>query len=93
MTHCIIVKWLPDADKADFAAEVRELFGNATKVAGVLGVEIKENVIPRDNRYDLAIMLHMDKNALSTWDDSALHKTWKAEFGKYIDKKCIFDYE
>ena len=54
---------------------------------------VRENVTPRENRYDLMIVLDMDDDALPIWDKSSLHQKWKAEFGSRIEKKCIFDCE
>lgn len=91
MLHHIIVKWNEDVDKNTIAEEVRAMYARATQIEGIIGVEIKENIIPRDNRYDLMIVLEMDKDSLANWDDSELHKQWKSQFGHAIEKKCIFD--
>lgn len=91
MLHHIIVKWNEDVDKNTIAEEVRAMYARATQIEGIIGVEIKENIIPRDNRYDLMIVLEMDKDSLSNWDDSELHKQWKSQFSQVIEKKCIFD--
>ncbi|MDD6043820.1 MAG: Dabb family protein [Eubacteriaceae bacterium] len=91
MLHHIIVKWNEDVDKNTIAEEVRAMYAKATQIEGIIGVEIKENIIPRDNRYDLMIVLEMDKDSLSNWDDSELHKQWKSQFSQAIEKKCIFD--
>lgn len=93
MLHYIIVKWNNDVDKKSTLEKVRELYANAADIEGVNGVTIKENFTPRDNRYDLMIVLDMEAEALSIWDNSRLHKTWKADFGAMIEKKCIFDSE
>lgn len=93
MLHHIIVKWNSTEDKKILASEVRELYRNAAEIQGIHGVEIKENIIPRDNRYDLMIVLNMDEEALTIWDNSELHKKWKADYSRLIEKKCIFDSE
>ena len=93
MIHYIIVKWNGEADKISLAEKARALYADAAKISVVNMVEIKENVIPRDNRYDLMIALHMDSNALTVWDNSDLHLKWKSDFGGFIEKKCIFDCE
>lgn len=93
MIHYIIVKWNSDVDKKETALKARELYSSATSIEGVNGVVIKDNVTSRDNRYDLMIALDIADGELVTWDNSELHKTWKAEFGKLIEKKCIFDSE
>lgn len=92
MLHYIIVKW-KDENKEQLTLSARKLYSEATSIKGISAVEIKENVTPRDNRYDLMIVLTMQKEALPVWDNSELHLKWKSDFGKYIDKKCIFDCE
>lgn len=91
MIHYIIVKWNSDADKKSLSENARALYANAVKISGVRKVDIKENITPRDNRYDLMIALFMDKDALTVWDKSDLHLKWKSDFGGFIEKKCIFD--
>lgn len=93
MLHYIIVKWNDTVEKKDLAKKVRILYADATKISGVHKVVIKENITPRNNRYDLMIALEMDNDALLAWDNSELHKKWKSEFGSVIEKKCIFDCE
>ena len=93
MVHYIIVKWVQGVDKKRLAEKVRTLYADAVKIPGIQAVEIKENVTPRENRYDLMIALHMENDALSGWDNSDLHIQWKAEFGSAIEKNCIFDSE
>lgn len=91
MLHHIIVKWTGETDKAALALRTRQLYKVANEIDGINKVEIKENVTPRKNRYDIMIVLDMDDNALSHWDESELHKRWKKEFSEMIEKKCIFD--
>lgn len=93
MIHHIIVKWNSEADKTALANEVKNLFAEAVEIEGVHGAEIKENVVPRENRYDIMIAVSMDKDALPVWDNSNLHKKWKNQYGSMIEKKCIFDCE
>ena len=94
MKHCIIVKWNETVtDKAALLSEVRALFSSATLVSGVTGTTVLENCIARENRYDLAIVLDMDRDALPVWDGSELHKKWKADYGERIASKAIFDFE
>ncbi len=90
MLHYIIVKWKKGSPEG-LADRVRELYRGATTLSGIRSVEIRENITPRDNRYDLMVILHMEEGALPTWDSSDLHQKWKADFGAYIEKKCIFD--
>ena len=92
MKHYIIVKWNNTVtNKSSVANRVRRLFTAADQIEGIEKVQIKENITPRDNRYDLMIILDMVEDALQTWDDSSLHKRWKAEYGDLIEKKVIFD--
>ena len=49
--------------------------------------------VDRANRYDLMIVLDMDKDALPNWDASDIHHRWKDEYGGLLEKKAIFDYE
>ena len=93
MLHHIIVKWNADADKESLKTKVKELYSSAAEIKGINRVEIKENIIPRDNRYDLMIVLDIDTDSLPIWDNSDLHRKWKSEYGKLIEKKCIFDCE
>ena len=93
MKHHIIVKWKDTIDKQELSQKVRKLYEGAVQIPGIHNVTIKDNVISRPNRYDLMIALDMDENALVIWDDSELHKKWKAEYGSLIESKCIFDCE
>ena len=82
MLHYILVKWNPDVEKQSAAQAVRALYAKAAEIAGVRRAEI---------RYDLMIVLEMDDKALSSWDQSQLHRQWKQKYGAHIEKKCIFD--
>ncbi len=94
MKHHIIVKFTPDvADKKALVAEIRALYAGATDIPGVHGVEMHENCIARENRYDLMIVLAMDESALPSWDESAIHHKWKSDYGHLVAKKAIFDCE
>ena len=35
----------------------------------------------------------MNKDVLEEYDNSLIHKTWKQDYGKYIEKKAIFGYD
>lgn len=94
MKHCIIAKWNESVtDKPAMLARVRALFAGAAPVDGVSGMVIHENCIARDNRYDLMIVVEMEKAALPNWDASEIHHQWKDQFGGMLEKKAIFDYE
>ena len=53
MLHHIIVKWNSNVDKKEMADKVRSMYAKADEIPGVHRVEIRENVIPRENRYDI----------------------------------------
>lgn len=50
-------------------------------------------MIDRPNRYDLLILLCMEKGALEAYDGSEAHHRWKEVYGGMIEKKAIFDCE
>ncbi len=94
MNHCIIAKFNASVtDKPAAIASVKALFASAAPVEGVHGITIQENCVARDNRYDLMIVVEMDKAALPNWDASEIHHRWKEQFGGMLEKKAIFDYE
>ena len=94
MKHCILAKWNENVtDKSALLPPITALFGTVNTIPGVRGVEIYPCCIDRANRFDVMIVLDMDKEALSNWDASAVHHQWKGEYGALIEKKAIFDYE
>ena len=94
MKHHIMVKWNESvSDKRATAEDVRELFAPSTAIDGIRSVEVRENCVDRANRYDIMIVLDMERDALTAWDGSVIHKTWKAEYGEMIAQKAIFDCE
>ena len=95
MKHCILAKYTADAysRRAELLPRIREIFAVAGEIPGVRGAEVYPNCVARENRYDVMIVLDMDKEALSNWDASAVHHQWKGEYGALIEKKAIFDYE
>lgn len=94
MKHCILAKWNENVtDKAALLPPITALFGTVNTIPGVRGAEIYPCCIDRANRYDVMIVLDMDKEALPNWDASAVHHQWKGEYGALIKKKAIFDYE
>ena len=94
MKHYIIGKFKPEVtDKAAQCARIAELFSMAAQIPGVHGAQVYPNCIDRSNRFDVMIVLDMEKDALSTWDESALHHRWKETFGELLEKKTIFDQE
>ena len=94
MKHCIIAKFNDTVgDKAAMIDWVEALFSSAPAMDGVHGCTVLKNCIDRENRYDLAIVIDMDKAALPAWDASELHREWKSRFGSYLASKAIFDFE
>ena len=68
-----------------------EMFRGALEVPGVREVRVTPNVIDRPNRYDLLIVLTMDREALPAYDACDAHCLWKQRYGGLIEKKAIFD--
>ena len=95
MKHCIIAKYTPLAyeRRVELLPRIREIFSAAGDIPGVRGAEVFPNCVARDNRYDVMIVLEMDRDALPLYDDSEMHHRWKDEFGGLLEKKAIFDYE
>lgn len=95
MLHHIIVKYNDKVrDKMSFNKEVEALFKRLeSECKGVRRVFFHHNCIDRSNRYDLMIVIDLDKDELETYDSSEVHKTWKMNYSDYLEKKCIFDYE
>jgi len=94
MKHHIIVKFTEQAiDKASLEKEIAALFAGADQLPGVHGAHLYPNVIDRPNRYDLMIVVHMDREALPVWDASDIHHRWKEGYGHLIAQKAIFDCE
>lgn len=50
-------------------------------------------MIDRPNRYDLLILICMDKTALPAFDESEVHHVWKDTYTPFIAQKAIFDCE
>ncbi len=94
MKHHVIVKYNElVTDRAQFKREAEELFSNALKTKGVHGVSFIEGLPLAENRFDLMIVIDMEKDALPLYDKSDYHTAWKRDYGKYILQKAIFDCE
>lgn len=94
MKHHILVKFNESvSDKAKIAAEAKALFSELSGKNGIGDVIVKQNCVNRDNRFDMMIIIDMDKDALTFYDESAQHKKWKKEYACYILSKAIFDSE
>ena len=90
MRHHILVKWKEGCKPG--LEPIRELFQETLAIPGVESVELHPNVIDRPNRYDLLILLCMEKGALEAYSSEAHHR-WKEVYGGMIEKKAIFDCE
>ena len=94
MKHHIIVKWNDRVtDRAALMEELEQLFSEAPEVEGVRGASLIPNCVDRPNRYDLMIVLEMEKDALPFWDASEVHLRWKEKYGGLVGSKAIFDCE
>ena len=91
MRHHILVQWKEGCKPG--LEPIRELFQETLAIPGVESVELHPNVIDRPNRYDLLILLCMEKGALEAYDGSEAHHRWKEVYGGMIEKKAIFDCE
>ena len=94
MKHFILAKFTPEvSDKAALLEPIRALFSTASDIPGVHGAAVYPCCIARENRYDIMIVLDMEKDALPLYDDSDMHHAWKAQYGSLLEKKAIFDCE
>ena len=93
MKHYIIAKFKDGCDKAAFVQPVRELFEETLAIPGIHAVTVKPCAIDRPNRYDLMIVIDMDREALAAYDASSPHKRWKEKYGELLLAKAMFDSE
>ena len=94
MKHYIIAKFKSEiSDKQALMPRIWEIFSAADHIPGIYGVQIHTNCIDRDNRFDVMIVIDMEKSSLPAYDNSAMHHQWKEEFGPLLEKKAIFDHE
>lgn len=94
MKHCIIVKWNETVtDKKAIQLPIKALFNRAVDLDGIHHIRLVENCVDVSNRYDLAIVISMDRDALETWKDCDVHKEWKADYTDKMQAKTIFDFE
>ncbi len=95
MQHHVIVKFNDTVkDKVAFADEVGKLFkGMEGTVQGVHKVSPHKNCINMSNRYDLMVIVDMDKDALEAYSNSPIHDNWINNYSKYLESKVIMDYE
>ena len=94
MKHHILVKYNETVtDKAALLKQIGALYEKAKDIPGIRGVTLLPNCVDRPNRYDLMIVLDMDREALTAWDESEVHRQWKSRFGGCLSAKAIFDCE
>lgn len=91
MRHFIIVKFKETVNIEELEQPIRELLYGALKLDGIKGITILRSNSTRPNRHDLMIEMFLTPDGLDNWDNSEIHKTWKAEYGQYIEHKTIFD--
>lgn len=93
MKHYIIVKFDKSFDYKSNIGDITGLFKQTLDIKGINAVSVKPSNSERENRYDLMIEIDMEKPALCVYDNCTAHQIWKEKYGKYIDKKAIFDCE
>ena len=93
MKHFIIVKFNDSVNLTDIVEPIKKLFYKTLEIDGITKVEVNLSNSNRPNRHDLMIEMLLTESALITFDNSEIHKQWKAEYGKYITNKTIFDCE
>ena len=91
MKHHIIVKFTEGTDVRELLEPVRCIFNETLTIPGVHGVDLKVSNSDRENRYDLMIIMDMDREALPVYDASEPHIRWKKEYNNRIAKKAILD--
>ena len=91
MKHYIIVKFVEGTDVKALVGPVKAIYDETLSIPGVHSVDFKLSNSGRANRYDLMIVMDMDKEALPAYDVSAPHLRWKTEYGDRVAKKAIFD--
>ena len=91
MKHFIIVKFTEGTDWRALETPVRGIFEQTLSIPGIRRVDIRLSNSERPNRYDMMIVMDMDKEALPAYDVSEPHLRWKSEYGSLVAKKAIFD--
>lgn len=93
MKHYILAKFTPGTDVQALVEPVRAIFAETLRIPGIHGLELKSSCSSRPNRYDLMIVLDMDREALPAYDVCEPHQRWKTEYGPITESKAIFDCE
>ena len=89
--HYIIVKFTEGTDVKALVEPVRAIFEETLAIPGIHTLELCVSNSDIANRYDLMIIIDMDKEALPAYASSEPHLRWKSEYGDRISKKAIFD--
>lgn len=94
MKHHIICKFNDTVEDKDIiASEAEMLFKKLENTNGINKVDVYRNCTDLPNRFDIMIVIDMEKNALKYYNDCEVHKYWKAEYSGFLESKAIFDYE
>ena len=91
MRHYIVVKFTEGTDVEALAAPVRGIFEKTLEIPGIHSLDIRTSNSDIANRFDLMIIIDMEKEALPAYAASEPHLRWKREYGDRIAKKAIFD--
>ncbi len=94
MKHHIIVKFNEKAPALEqMLPDIEGIFKGVLEVPGVKGFQLIKNCIDRSNRYNLMIVIEMEKSALEAYDNCHAHHQWKDNYSQFIESKAIFDSE
>ena len=70
---------------------MRGIFQETLAIPGIHSLDIRVSNSDIANRFDLMIIITMEKEALPAYAASEPHIRWKSEYGDRIAKKAIFD--
>lgn len=95
INHYIIIKYNESVlDKKEMNERVKSHFMPLKEeINGIKEISFSPNVIKIENRFDFMIKIKMDDSYLNDYSLSRVHKEWKSNFSKYLEKKAIFDEE
>ena len=91
MKHYSIVKFTEGTDVKALVEPVRDIFKETLEIPGIHSLDMCVSNSDIANRYDLMIIIDMDKEALPEYAASEPHLRWKREYGDRVAKKAIFD--
>lgn len=93
MKHFILAKLKDAGTRESLKGPVEELFRETLAIPGIHDVTVKTCCVDRANRYDLMIVIDMDRAALEEYDACEPHRKWKENYGSLLQDKAIFDSE